>query len=375
MSELFQEMCKLLQIRRINSTAFNPQMQGKVEKFHLGLNQTMSHYVNKYGSDWDEFVNYALMAHRAIPHSITRYSPFYLMHGRQMRLPMEDDLTTARFLNKEPIDNRNPIQDHIDTLADRLEEAYRVTRENNKLGREKQKEQYDKGTKLRTFQPGDMVYLRQMIKRKRDCQKFRLRWKGPFEVVKRLSDWNYLVKVARNKNIVVNINKMKRCYRKVPPSPTAPTDIPTSASEENGGQEATDEERVTSPIPYNNLANGNSSAPAPPEEINEEREDLTQDPTWEPGRRLETRTTTDDQSDLGQEPRARYWLRNRPADTQADHDVTPPEVVQEQNDNEAIEAEPVTGLADEVERDQIRDVGDRSIQRYNFRPLPGRRLE
>jgi transposase InsO family protein len=36
-SELFQEMCKLLNIRRINSTAFNPQMQGKVEKFHLGL--------------------------------------------------------------------------------------------------------------------------------------------------------------------------------------------------------------------------------------------------------------------------------------------------------------------------------------------------
>jgi transposase InsO family protein len=75
MSELFQEMCKLLNIRRINSTAFNPQMQGKVEKFHLGLNQTMSHYVNKYGSGWDEFVNYALMAHRAIPHSVTRYSP------------------------------------------------------------------------------------------------------------------------------------------------------------------------------------------------------------------------------------------------------------------------------------------------------------
>jgi hypothetical protein len=51
MSELFQEMCKLLNVKRINSTSFNPQMQGKVEKFHLGLNQTMSHYVNKYGND------------------------------------------------------------------------------------------------------------------------------------------------------------------------------------------------------------------------------------------------------------------------------------------------------------------------------------
>jgi transposase InsO family protein len=38
MSELFQETCKLLKVKRINCTAFNPQMQGKVEKFHLRLN-------------------------------------------------------------------------------------------------------------------------------------------------------------------------------------------------------------------------------------------------------------------------------------------------------------------------------------------------
>jgi hypothetical protein len=57
----------------------------------------MSHYANKYENDWDEFVDYALMAHRAIPLSVTRYSPFYLLHEPQMRIPMEDDLTTAKF--------------------------------------------------------------------------------------------------------------------------------------------------------------------------------------------------------------------------------------------------------------------------------------
>jgi transposase InsO family protein len=51
LSELFQEMCKLFQIKRIMSTAFNPKIQGKIEKFHLGLNQTISHYVNKYGNN------------------------------------------------------------------------------------------------------------------------------------------------------------------------------------------------------------------------------------------------------------------------------------------------------------------------------------
>jgi transposase InsO family protein len=128
-SELFKEMCKLLQVKRINSTSFNPQMQGQVEKFHLGLNQSMSHYVNKYRNDWDQFVNYALMAHRAVPHSTTRYSPFYLLYGREMRLPAEDDLTPEKFVMKDCASRWESIQHHLETLADRLTEAYQVVRD------------------------------------------------------------------------------------------------------------------------------------------------------------------------------------------------------------------------------------------------------
>jgi hypothetical protein len=131
-------------------------------------------------------VNYALMAHRAAPHSVTRYSPFYLIYGRHMRLPMEDDLTTSQFVIEKHDSNRDPIQHHLDTLADRFREAYQVVQEQNKLGRDRQKEQYDRGTKLVTFQPGDMVYLREMIKSKRTCPRFRVRWKGPYEVVRRI---------------------------------------------------------------------------------------------------------------------------------------------------------------------------------------------
>jgi hypothetical protein len=50
---------------------------------------------------------------------------------------MEDDLTTAKFVRGGPRDNRSLIQDHIDTLAGRLEEAYRVVKENNKVVRER----------------------------------------------------------------------------------------------------------------------------------------------------------------------------------------------------------------------------------------------
>ena len=126
MSALFQEMCKLLQIKRINSTSFNPKMQGKIEKFHFGLNQTMSYYVNKYGNDWDDFVDYALMVHRATPHSVTKFSPYYLLYGRDMRLPNMDDLSARVEVPEKESDPQDKIGSHIQTLAGKLNEAYEV---------------------------------------------------------------------------------------------------------------------------------------------------------------------------------------------------------------------------------------------------------
>ena len=42
-------------------------------------------------------------------------------------------------------------------------EAYQVARENKRIGRIRQKKYYNIGTKLVTFQPGDMVYLKEMM--------------------------------------------------------------------------------------------------------------------------------------------------------------------------------------------------------------------
>jgi hypothetical protein len=87
-----------------------------------------------------------------------------------------------------------------------------MVRENNRIGRERQKEYYNQVTKLVTFQPGDMIYLKEMVNSKRRCAKFRTKWKSPYEAIPRLSDLNYLVKLSRTKE-VVNLNKMKTCFR------------------------------------------------------------------------------------------------------------------------------------------------------------------
>jgi hypothetical protein len=113
MTALFQEMCKLLQIKRINSTALNPKMQGKVEKFHAALNQSMSLYDNKYGNDWDDYVGYALIVHPTTPQSITKFSPYYLLHGRDMRLPNTDDMSVRMEAPEKELDAQDIVSSHI----------------------------------------------------------------------------------------------------------------------------------------------------------------------------------------------------------------------------------------------------------------------
>jgi len=63
-----------------------------------------------------------------------------------------------------------------------------------------------------------MVYLKEMVNSRQKCKKFRIRWKGPCEVIRRLSDLNCFVKLSRTKEIV-NVNKMK-CFRQTAIRPT-----------------------------------------------------------------------------------------------------------------------------------------------------------
>ena len=95
----------------------------------------MSHYVNKYGNDWDDYVDYALMVHRAIPHSITKFSPYYLLHGRDMRLPHMDDLSARKETTEKESAITDRVDSHIQALAGKLNEAYVVVDRLNKIGR------------------------------------------------------------------------------------------------------------------------------------------------------------------------------------------------------------------------------------------------
>jgi hypothetical protein len=84
-----------------------------------------------------------------------------------------------------------------------------------------------------------------------------------------VSDLNYLIRTAHNKEVTVNVNKMKKCCM-----------IPLSSRtgrEEN--QDVTEDEEVTSSAPHDHVGNESNSVPAPLTMTEKRFEDQNQDPT------------------------------------------------------------------------------------------------
>jgi hypothetical protein len=113
----------------------------------------MSHFVRKDAKNWDEQVPYAVMAYTAMSHCSTKYSPYCLVFGRDMRLQIEDDWKPH--LDKSLEDDE---YGHVWMLAERLREVNKTAAQHSKRSHETAKG-YDRQAELQQFCKGDLVYI------------------------------------------------------------------------------------------------------------------------------------------------------------------------------------------------------------------------
>ena len=85
LSELCANVCKLLQIKKIQTTAFHPESNGSLERRYKVLVEYLRHYIAEDQRDWDEWVAYATYVYNITTHRATGYSPFELLFGYRAR--------------------------------------------------------------------------------------------------------------------------------------------------------------------------------------------------------------------------------------------------------------------------------------------------
>lgn len=211
-SDLMNEICKELDVTKKVSTAYRPQTQGCLERFHQSFKSMMKKYCCETEKEWDENVDFLLFAVRECPQESLGYSPFELLYGRQIRGPLKV-LKDSWFINPSEHSTRT-VTDYIDQLKSRLTKVREIALKNLKQSQTKMKNQYDKDSKVRKFAVGDKVLLFLPI----PGSPLKSKYSGPYEVIQMLSPHNYVLKTPdrRKSTRLAHINQMKLFIERKP---------------------------------------------------------------------------------------------------------------------------------------------------------------
>ena len=75
LSILMQDVCKLLGIKKLNTTAHHPQCDGMIERLNRTFKAMLRKQAAKFGREWDIYLPGALWAYRNTPHASTGEEP------------------------------------------------------------------------------------------------------------------------------------------------------------------------------------------------------------------------------------------------------------------------------------------------------------
>ena len=205
MSGLSQQVMHELGITQYKSSAYHPESQGALERFHQTLKNMMRSYCFEFQRDWDEGVHLLLFAAREAVQESLGFSPFELVFGHRVRGPLQ--LLKEKWLNNSDKSDLN-LLDYVSGFKTRLVRAGEIAKENLKDSQTRMKVWYDRNAKSRVFEPGEKVLVLFPI----PGDPLRARYSGPYEIETKLSDVNYVVKTPgrRKQRQLCHINMLKK---------------------------------------------------------------------------------------------------------------------------------------------------------------------
>ena len=192
-NQLFEKIAKELGVEfKCYTAPYHPQSNGRIEGFHHFLKSCMTKHISTT-MEWDQVVHLATAAYNFFPNEHSKESPFFLMFGRDPRVPLNTLLTPKiRYMGTE---------ENILSL-EALQRIYHLVAENLKIAKERlHKNQQAYPTKLKTE---DMV----MIKTHAEGQ-FQPIYKGYYRIVSFKGNQVQVIPVEGGKPHLVHITDVK----------------------------------------------------------------------------------------------------------------------------------------------------------------------
>lgn len=171
LAKVQQSVCGLLKIEQITSAPYHHQTVGALENSHKVLGNYLRSFSEEDKYNWDLWIPYFSYCYNSTVHFATGYTPFELVLGRNNPIP-DGKL--------RPLEPCYDVDDYVNELRTRLEQARKDARDAQIQQKEKRKIFYD--SKYKTLDKkigiGDFALIRKENRDKLDSI-----WHGPYEVI------------------------------------------------------------------------------------------------------------------------------------------------------------------------------------------------
>ena len=209
---LSNEIYLLMGIHKVSTTAYHPQTDGLVERFHRTLTSMLAKTTCAGGLDWDERLPFVLFSYRCSVQQSTGESPFFLMYGRDPQLPTEEALSKPQercYLDSD---------DYRTQLTQTLSDAWERAQKNVKAAQNRQKTQHDRKTRMPKFVIGDRVFVYKPAAKSCKAYKFARPFHGPYRIIQLYDGGADVTLVDRPKepSIRVPFERLRVCPDEVP---------------------------------------------------------------------------------------------------------------------------------------------------------------
>lgn len=154
-SSIIKQLCEVTGIKKSRTTPYHPQGNGTAEKFNHTLLRMLGTLTEEQKNNWKVYVPSLVHAYNCTKHTCTGYSPFYLLFGRQPRLPIDS------YLGLETTDETDNAE-YAQELKKRLQYAHEAAIKATDKARARYKGLHDRKAKASCLEIGDRVLVKRV---------------------------------------------------------------------------------------------------------------------------------------------------------------------------------------------------------------------
>jgi len=201
-SQVFSQLCSVLEIAKTRTTPYHPSANGQVERMNTIILQMIRCTTNNDQTSWDTQLQMLMSAIRSSVNRSTGFTPNFMMLGRETMHPL--GLMLGNFC--QPM----TVNDYVEKVRKDMIQSHELARHSLQAQQHRQKKDYDVRVQVQTYGVGDAVLLANSARKVGLCPKLAPLWQGPFVVTAVLSPVLYRIAAPR-RQWVVHHDRLRRC--------------------------------------------------------------------------------------------------------------------------------------------------------------------